>query len=532
MTTRIGIDFGTANTVVAGWNESVSRGEPIPLPGLDLLRDGAVGVTQRVIPSLIMFDAAGRRIGAQVADEIGLADDPRVFRSTKSVISGRVVDVPRDLGFAKVSNREAATRFLADVMANALLVTGPDVEIVATAPVEAFDNYRDWLVREVGEEVDAARIRVVDEATAAAVGYSGRMHPGDSFLVFDFGAGTLDVSVVIVNTPDQVSAGAGVRAVSKAGADIGGDQIDLLLTQHVLDPLRLPTGDTTWLNQVTRRTLQSAERAKSRLTREESAVIEVPLGDSNPVEVAVTRSEFEALLRDSGVIRKVNSALHGALNRAASKGIQLDDLSNVYMVGGSSLIPAVRNVLLDLFPADIVHLDRPLEAVAAGAAGIAGGVELMDHIQHDYAIRHVNPGSGVYEYTVIVSAGTEYPTSEPIAVHTIRATRDGQHHLGLAIFEMAHATYQQSSGDLEIMFDAQGGARAVTVTPQSKQEKSRLWLNEDSPTFLEANPPGKVNLDRFRLEFRIDAQKRLTVSAFDLERRDWVLQQQPVVRLA
>lgn len=82
------------------------------------------------------------------------------------------------------------------------------------------------------------------------------------------------------------------------------------------------------------------------------------------------------------------------------------------------------------------------------------------------------------------------------------------------------------------MFDAQGGARAVTVTPQSKQEKSRLWLNEDSPTFLEANPPGRVNADRFRLEFRIDAQKRLTVSAFDLERRDWVLQQLPVVRLA
>lgn len=532
MTTRIGIDFGTANTVVAEWNESLGRGEPIPLSGLDLMRDGAVGVTQRVIPSLIMFDADGPKIGAQVAAEADLADDPRVFRSTKSVISGRVVDVPRDLGFAKVSNREAATRFLSDVMANALLVTGPDVEIVATAPVEAFDTYRDWLVREVSDEVAGTRIRVVDEATAAAVGYSSRMQPGDSFLVFDFGAGTLDVSVVIVDEPGHVAAGAGVRAVSKAGADIGGDQIDLLLTQHILEPLRLPTGDTNWLNQVTRRTLLSAERAKAKLTRDQSAIIEIPIGGTDPLQKEVTRAEFETLLRDSGVIRKVNSALHSALNRAAAKGVNADDLSNVFMVGGSSLIPAVRNVLLDLFPSDIVHLDRPLEAVASGAAGIAGGVELMDHIQHDYAIRHVNPASGVYEYSVIVSAGTEYPTVEPVAIHTIRATRDGQRHLGLAVFELAHATYQQSSGDLEIMFDAQGGARAVTVTPQSKQEKTRLWLNEDSPTFLEANPPGKVNEDRFRLEFRIDAQKRLTVSAFDLERRDWVLQELPVVRLA
>ena len=156
----------------------------------------------------------------------------------------------------------------------------------------------------------------------------------------------------------------------------------------------------------------------------------------------------------------------------------------------------------------------------------------MDHIQHNYAIRHVDPSTGTYEFTVIVSTGTEYPTPEPVAVHTIRATRDGQRHLGLAIFELAHATYQQASGDLEIVFDSRGGARAVTVSPQGKQEKSRLWLNEDSPTFLEAEPAGTANIDRFRLEFRIDAQKRLTVSAFDLERRDWVLNQQPVIRLA
>ena len=489
-------------------------------------------MNQRVIPSLIMFNADTRLIGAQVANDMNLLNDPRVFRSTKSVISGRVVDVPRDLGFATMSNRAAATRFLSDVMANALLATGPDVEIVATAPVEAFDSYRDWLVREVGEDVSAGRIRVVDEATAAAVGYSGRMRPGDSFLVFDFGAGTLDVSVVIVDSPEHAAAGSGVRVVSKAGADIGGDQIDLMLAQSVLDPLRLPVGDTGWLNQITRKTMQSAERAKALLAHNESATIDIPVDGDTPVSVDVTRSQFDTLLRDSGVIRKVNLALQTALNRAAAKGVTADQISNVYMVGGSSLIPAIRNILLDQFPADIVHLDRPLEAVAAGAAGIAGGVELMDHIQHNYAIRHVDPSTGTYEFTVIVSTGTEYPTPEPVAVHTIRATRDGQRHLGLAIFELAHATYQQASGDLEIVFDSRGGARAVTVSPQGKQEKSRLWLNEDSPTFLEAEPAGTANIDRFRLEFRIDAQKRLTVSAFDLERRDWVLNQQPVIRLA
>jgi hypothetical protein len=179
-----------------------------------------------------------------------------------------------------------------------------------------------------------------------------------------------------------------------------------------------------------------------------------------------------------------------------------------------------------------VHLDRPLEAVAAGAAGIAGGRELHDHIQHDYAIRHIGTASGTYEYETLVQAGTSYPTPDPVRTLTIKAVHDQQRRLGIAIFELAHATFRDASADLEIMFDADGGARAVEFGGQRRQEAAQLWLNEESPTFLEADPPAALGTDRFRLDFRIDAQKRLTVSAFDLVRKTWVLDRQPVVRLA
>ncbi|MET9971591.1 hypothetical protein ABZZ80_38255, partial [Streptomyces sp. NPDC006356] len=85
---------------------------------------------------------------------------------------------------------------------------------------------------------------------------------------------------------------------------------------------------------------------------------------------------------------------------------------------------------------------------------------------------------------------------------------------------------------VEIAFDAGGGARTVAVTPQQRQQRSMLWLNEDSPTFLVADPPATAGEDRFRLEFRIDAHKRLTVTAYDLRRHTLVLDRQPVVRLA
>jgi len=533
MATRIGIDFGTANTVVARWDEALDRGEPIDLGGLDLLRPGAAGVMQRVVPSVIAYASTdGERVaGARVTPEMFTDPGFAVFRSTKSVITGRIKDIPRVVGGKAVSPRQAATRFLSDVMTVTMFaVGGGDLEIVATAPVEAFDTYRDWLVREVSQEAGLARLRVVDEATAAAVGYSARLNPGDTFMVFDFGAGTLDISVVRVQEAEaSQSGGAGVRVVGKAGIDFGGDNIDLLLAEEVAAQVGLPYGDTQLYNRLFAQLLRSAEAAKVALTAGERATVATSEGD---YRMEVGRAEFDKLLRDKDVLGRVGRGLRAALDKAAGAGFVADEIRNVFLVGGTSLIPAVQDVIYMQFPRDRVRIDRPLEAVAAGAAGIAGGYELHDHIQHDYVIRHVNRDTGAYEFEPLVPAGTEYPTPAPIKTMTIKAVRDGQRNLGLAIYERAHATYRDAGADLEIMFDAGGGARAVAVSSQQRQERSTLWLNEDSPTFLEADPPAKAGADRFRLDFRVDAQKRLTVSAFDLERRSWVLDQQPVVRLS
>jgi molecular chaperone DnaK (HSP70) len=237
VTDRIGIDFGTANTVAARWNEIAGRGEPVPLDGIDLVRDAGTGVGQRVIPSLIAYSHEGGRrwLGAQVATRPELLADPgvSVFQATKSNVTGRAIDIARAVGGRRITGRDAATQFLGDVMAMAVLAVGSDdLEIVATAPVETFDTYRDWLVRDVAGGVGTARLRVVDEATAAAVGYSARMSPGDVFCVFDFGAGTLDITVVRVEEPGAGRAGAGVRVISKVGLDLGGNHIDALLAER------------------------------------------------------------------------------------------------------------------------------------------------------------------------------------------------------------------------------------------------------------------------------------------------------------
>jgi molecular chaperone DnaK (HSP70) len=537
VTVRIGIDFGAANTVVARWDENRGTGVPVPLDGIDLSRAAGDGVTQRVIPSLIAYSHQGTRrwVGAQVS-ESGLLADPgvAVFQSSKSAVTGRAVDIPRTVGGRRISRRDAATQFLGDVTALAVLAVGAgDLEIVATAPVETFDAYRDWLVREVGDGLGATRLRVVDEATAAAVGYQARMSPGEVFCVFDFGAGTLDISVVRVEEPSAGRAGAGVRTIAKAGLDLGGNHIDALLAEWAARQAGVPEGDAVAWNRVFRRLLASAEAAKVMLTSRDRATMEA----ADPVTGAryrarISRPEFERLLRDHDVLGRAGRGLRKALDDAAGRGYPAGGIAGVFLVGGSSLIPAVQDLVRMQFAPEIVRLDRPLEAVAAGAAGIAGGQELHDHIQHDYAIRHVSAHTGGYEFETLVQAGTAYPTPEPVKSLTIKAIHPGQRRLGLAIYELAHATYRDASADLEIIFDADGGARAVPVGAQQRQEHAMLWLNEDSPTFLEADPPADAGADRFRLDFRIDAAKRLTVSAFDLKRKIWVLDRQPVVRLA
>jgi molecular chaperone DnaK (HSP70) len=538
VTTRLGIDFGTANTVVAWWNEATDQGEPIPLEGVDVLQEAGRGVTQRVVPSLVAYEHGGSRrwLGAQVTGhpELRSRSDVTVFEHTKSNVTGNIVDIPRAVGGRKVTGREAATRFVGDLMALAVLAVGDDdVEVVATAPVETFDTYRDWLVREVSEGLGPVRLRVVDEATAAAVGYSARLSPGDVFGVFDFGAGTLDVSVVRVQDGETAGGGSGVRTVAKVGLDLGGRHIDALLAEHTAGPAGLPRDDVAY-NRVFRHWLAAAEQAKITLAAADRALLRaVDPATGAGYRTEVTRRDFEQLLDDRDVRGRIFRAVRTVCEKAAAKGYRAERIAKVFLVGGSSLLPTVQDVLRLQFGPDVLELDRPLEAVAAGAAGIAGGRELHDHIQHDYAIRHIDPRTGAFAFETLVEAGAPYPTDEPVTTLTVKAVHEGQQRLGLAIYEQTHATSGDARPEREIVFDEAGGARTVQVTPQQRQERTMVWLNQDHPTFLEApDPPCRAGEDRFRLDFRVDHQKRLTVSAFDLERRLWVLDRQPVVRLA
>ncbi|HEV3261418.1 MAG TPA: Hsp70 family protein [Gemmataceae bacterium] len=531
---RLAVDFGTSNTVVAVWDESLREGVPLHIPdyGRQIqYRRGKEGDEQiSVVPSLIHYGQGSRRwLGQQVLSQ-SLYGSKRTFRWMKRYIADRSPVKVRVDG-RDVSHRQAGRDFLSAILSGASAEAGVGHEEVAfTVPVEAFEHYEDWLTG-VAEAAGMPRFRLIDEASAAALGYGAPIQPGDVYLIFDFGGGTLDLSVVLMEEDAGQATGRRCRVLGKAGADVGGATIDGLLFQEVLRQNGRGDADED-VRQVSRALLVACEDAKERLSFEERAEIRVAHPRGGPeLAATVTQQRFEALLDDHQVFTQIDHTLRRALNEARERGYAEEQIKAVLMVGGSSLIPSVQHMVQRIFSRDRVMLKRPLDAIARGAAAFVAGVDFYDHIQHDYAIRYVDPDKGDYQYRPLVQRGTPYPTREPVARIVVKASHDGQAELGIAIFEMAERRRHGGGQPVELVFDPSGAARVHHVTPDEEDGRHLFWINEHNPTFLHADPPGRQGEPRFEVEFGIDANKRLLITARDLKTGRTLLRDQAVVKL-
>jgi molecular chaperone DnaK len=277
--------------------------------------------------------------------------------------------------------------------------------------------------------------------------------------------------------------------------------------------------------------LFECQRIKEELSNAETSSLELVDRDANiHIQAGYTRGTFEELLDRHTFYLNLNQLIRSALNLALERGYSDQDIQAVLMVGGSSQIPSVQRSFDQLFGKERVMYNRPLDAVARGAAAFVAGVDFYDHIQHDYAIRYVDTNKRQYDYKILVKRGTAYPTSEPIARLTIKASHQGQQQLGIAIFEMSEKI-QSNQAVVELVFDPSGAARITQVTPHDLETRHLFWMNEQSPTFLVTPKPAAQSEPCFDVEFNIDYNKRLTITARDLSSGQLVLQGHPVVRL-
>ncbi|OQY48090.1 MAG: heat-shock protein Hsp70 [Anaerolineaceae bacterium 4572_78] len=530
MAGRLAIDFGTSNTVVAVWDETEQQGNVLHIPDY-----GQYTPYQNenisVIPSLIHYATDKQQwVGSQVLQR-NLYHSKRTFRWIKRYISNRS-PIKMRLDGQSLSYFDAGKDFLLRVI---LFATEEldisDEEIALTVPVESFEHYENWL-NDVVSETKSLRFRLVDEASSAALGYGANIQPGDVYFIFDFGGGTLDVSVVLVEEEkSQPQSGKRCRILGKAGLDVGGATIDQWLFQAVLRK-NGRTDNEESVREISNTILVECERAKERLSSHDHADISVinPFS-GDMIFFELSRIQFEDLLEENDLFSKIDRTIRRALNSARERGYQEDDIKTVLTVGGSSQIPAVQKMLRRIFGKDKVLFNRPLDAVARGAAAFVAGVDFYDHIQHDYGIRYFNRQKNAYDYRTIVERGTPYPSNEPIIDLTIKAAYDGQTELGLPIYEMSEQRTRPEEQPMELVFDPSGTARLMTITAEDDVHRTRFWMNEHNPTFLTANPPAQQSEKRFQIYFSIDSNKRLLINTHDLITDRMIHKDYPVVKL-
>ncbi len=539
----IAIDFGSSNTVIARWNIATNQPEtmifanlnrPAPLNGL--------------VPSLVYVQNAQAEIveiGQRVIDQGKDRPQPRLFNQIKRRLVANASYVPQ-LDGVKVTPEWLGNQFLRELSKELRSQQIFASEIILTAPVQSYEKYLRWLEDSSTEifapnlsTVQMPRIRILDEPTAAALGYEA-IAPSALVLVIDFGGGTLDLSLVrlpksanIAKWGDQIGVNRSewtehkAEAIAKTGYTIGGEDIDQWLVQDYLES-REEIADP---NAVTNLSILKflMERIKITLSETEIASeIFFDLATQSAIEISYTRQQLEKLLDRKGFYRVLQSAIDELINRSFNKGILKGDIKHILLVGGCTLIPSVCSFVEDYFKMGKVYSHKPFEAIAHGALMLSQGARLQDYLFHSYAIRYWDRSAEQWKYQQLFRRGQVYPTRRPVEL-SLRATQPNQSEIALTIGELE----SRPIGAAEISFD--GDRIVMQFGQKAKDTFQPLQADTDGEGMPQAiailDPLGQPDCDRLKVLFSISDKRELLVTAIDLLTQRQLLTDYPVAKL-
>ncbi|MBM0740545.1 Hsp70 family protein [Phormidium sp. CLA17] len=530
----IAIDFGTSNTVIARWNRATQQPETITLPGVSW----KTAQNPSLIPSLVYVEDASRSkviVGQAVRDRaLDLASDQRFFRNFKRGIGSPIQGFLPELDGQAIRFEQLGQWFLVDVIQQ-LKASDPEVveSVVFTVPVDSFESYRLWL-GQVCEMLQLDQVRMLDEPTAAALGYG--LGDRETLLVVDFGGGTLDLSLVQLDCAQNSTKPLGfilkwgqksfaeqsgqrpkiARVLAKAGQNLGGSDIDNWLVDYFVESQGVAISPL-----VTRLT----ERLKIQLSLQPQAQ-EVYFNDEtfDTYDLQLTRTQFEEILAQHQFFDRLNDCMSQVLQQARRQGLEAKDIDAVLLVGGTAQIPAVQTWVQRYFDANKIRCEKPFEAIAQGALQLSQGVEIKDFLYHSYGIRFWDRRNNCHSWHPLIKAGQAYPMENPVEI-VLGASVNSQPSIELVLGELGADTDQT-----EVYFD---GDRLVTRRIDSNQAQVQPLNDRDSArSIAQLDPPGNPGSDRIKVQFRIDNQRFLRITVEDLLALRTLVDNQPVVQLS
>ncbi|WP_337886440.1 Hsp70 family protein [Fischerella thermalis] len=530
----IAIDFGTSNTVIARWNPVTQESETLNLPGLSIQQS----LNPPLIPSLLYVEDATKAqvlVGQQVRDRgLDLKNDPRFFRTFKRGIGTDIQGFLPELDGQIVTFEQVGQWFLNQVITQLAPMQGGLESLVLTVPVDSFEAYRYWLGK-VCQALPVEQVRILDEPTAAALGYG--MADQEVILVIDFGGGTLDLSLVqldksvktaskpvgfllkfgnksLAETSKQKVKTA--RVLAKAGQNLGGSDLD----NWIVDYFAKTQGLT-----VSPLTTRLAEKVKIQLSTQTQAS-EVYFNDETfeSYELELDRETLEGILTEHSFFERLDESMSQLLQQARRQGIEVGDINAVLLVGGTVQIPAVQTWVKQYFTPEKIRCDRPFEAIAQGALQVTQGVELKDFLYHSYGIRYWDRRNNRHSWHPIIREGQPYPMTQPVQL-VLGASVENQPSIELIMGELGSDT-----GGTEVYFD---GDRMITRRLDNGVTTVKPLNDRDGArTIANLTPPGFPGSDRIKILFLVDEQRFLRITVEDLLTNETLLENQLVAQLS
>ena len=447
MSKIIGIDLGTTNSCVA----VMEGGEPVIIPNAE---------GGRTTPSVVAFSKTGERMVGQVAKRQAITNPDRTISSIKREMGS---NYKVNIDNKSYTPQEISAMILQKLKADAEAYLGQTVtEAVITVPAYFTDAQRQ-ATKDAGKIAGLEVKRIINEPTAAALAYGLDKEKNDQkIMVYDLGGGTFDVSILEIG--DGV-----IDVLATAGNNrLGGDDFDECITKYLVDEFKKSDGiDLSGDKVAMQRLREAAEKAKVELSGVTTSTINLPYITADAtgpkhLDVTLTRAKFNELTHH--LVEKTSGPVKQALS---DSGLKPSDITKVLLVGGSSRIPAVQEMVKSLIGKEGFKGINPDECVAIGASiqggvlsGDVEGIVLVDVTPLSLGIETLG---GVF--TKLIERNTSIPTRKS-QVFSTAADNQTSVEVNVLQGEREMAAYNKSLGrfHLDGIAPARRGVPQIEVT--------------------------------------------------------------------